>query len=399
MSKNIEKLIVKFLNKEANFDELQQLELWISNPNNEALFLEYIKINASINKSMTKYNKVKAKENIILRIKKEKEIATNNSKRSLRYKYAAAAILIIAFASTYLLKDTLFSNQIENNIPIIVNNQIKPGIDKATLTLEDGTQVTLEKGTSYQTQNANSNGEEIIYSKPSRELVYNYLTIPRGGQFQITLSDGTKVWLNSETQLKYPVSFTDGESRKVELVYGEAYFEVTHSTKHKGSNFKVLSPSLQGEATKQSHYNQAIEVLGTKFNVKAYKDETMVYTTLVEGKVKVKTDTQNRMLAPNQQSIVDINNKNIEIANSNVRNEVAWVNGEVILQHKNLKEIMKVLSRWYDMEVIFANKDLENVRFIGVLGKDQNIEDILNTIKSFGVINSYEINNKKVILK
>lgn len=399
MSENIEKLIVKFLNKEANFDELQQLELWISNPNNEALFLEFIKINASINKSITKYNKVKAKENIIRRIKKEKEIATNNSKRSLRYKYAAAAILIIAFASTYLLKDTLFNNQIENNIPIIVNNQIKPGIDKATLTLEDGTQVTLEKGTSYQTQNANSNGEEIIYNKPSRELVYNYLTIPRGGQFQMTLSDGTKVWLNSETQLKYPVSFTDGESRQVELVYGEAYFEVTHSTEHKGSNFKVLSPSLQGEATKQPQYNQAIEVLGTKFNVKAYKDETMVYTTLVEGKVKVKTDTQNRMLAPNQQSIVDINNKNIEIANSNVRNEVAWVNGEFILQHKNLKEIMKVLSRWYDMEVIFANKELENVRFVGVLGKDQNIEDILNTIKSFGVINSYEINNKKVILK
>ena len=97
--------------------------------------------------------------------------------------------------------------------------------------------------------------------------------------------------------------------------------------------------------------------------------------------------------------MVDINNKNIEVANINARNEVAWVNGEFILQRKNLKEIMKVLSRWYDMEVTFANKELEDVRFVGVLGKDQNIVDILNTIKSFGVINDYEINNKKVILK
>ena len=255
--------------------------------------------------------------------------------------------------------------------------------------------MALEKGTSYQTQNANSNGEEIIYNNStSQELVYNYLTIPRGGQFQMTLSDGTKVWLNSETQLKYPVSFTDGESRQVELVYGEAYFEVSHSTEHKGSNFKVWNS------------NQEVEVLGTKFNIKAYKDETAIYTTLVEGKVSVTfeptTNNQQpttRILAPSQQSVVDINNKNIEVANINARNEVAWVNGEFILQRKNLKEIMKVLSRWYDMEVTFANKELEDVRFVGVLGKDQNIVDILNTIKSFGVINDYEINNKKVILK
>lgn len=398
MSKDIEKLIVKFLLKEANFDELQQLELWIANTKNEKLFSEYIKTNAFINNVMSQYDKNKAKENILRRIRQEKESTLLHKKPWI--KYAAVAILVIALASTYLLKDTLYKNHIENNTPIIVNNHIQPGIDKATLTLEDGTQVTLEKGTSYQTQSAHSNGEEIIYNNnPSRELVYNYLTIPRGGQFHMTLSDGTKVWLNSETQLKYPVNFNDGESRQVELIYGEAYFEVTHSTEHNGSNFKVLSPSLKGKTTKQSHHNQVIEVLGTKFNIKAYKDEAMVYTTLVEGKVKVKTDTQNRVLAPNQQAIVDINNKNIEIANCNVRNEVAWVNGEFMLQHKNLKEIMKVLSRWYDMEVTFANKKLENVRFIGVLSKDQKIEDILNTIKGFGVINSYEINNKKVILK
>src|SRR5690606_40703343 len=123
----------------------------------------------------------------------------------------------------------------------------------------------LEKGDSIQTHNAISNGEEIIYNNnTSRQLVYNYLTIPRGGQFQLTLSDGTRVWLNSETQIKYPVSFTDGESRQVELVYGEAYFEVSHSTEHKGSDFIVYNQ------------NQEVQVLGTEFNIKAYKDDSNI---------------------------------------------------------------------------------------------------------------------------
>ncbi|MFV0572815.1 MAG: FecR family protein [Xanthomarina gelatinilytica] len=351
----------------------QDKQYILDNLTNETLIKERLNLSNQINK-VEDWKKLKSKIEVPV--------------RKLYWKYAAAAILVIALASTYLLKDTLFNNQIESNTPIIVNNQIEPGIDKATLTLEDGTQVTLEKGTSYQTKNANSNGEEIIYiNNTSPELVFNYLTIPRGGQFQLALSDGTRVWLNSETKLKYPVSFTDGESRQVELVYGEAYFEVSPSTKHKGANFKVFNN------------NQEVEVLGTKFNIKAYKDETMVYTTLAEGKVEVKTTNQNKVLNPNQQSVVDVENKNIEVASINVRNEIAWMDGEFILKGKDLKEIMKALSRWYDMDVTFANKELENVRFVGVLGKDQNIEDILNTIKSFGVINSYEINNKKVILK
>src|SRR5690606_27002354 len=103
--------------------------------------------------------------------------------------------------------------------------------------------------------------------------------------------------------------------------------------------------------------------------------------------------------APNQQANLDLATDKLSIKNIDIKGEIAWINGEFIVKNKNLKEIMKVLSRWYDMEVTFANKDLENVRFVGVLGKDQNIVDILNTIKSFGVINNYEINNKKVILK
>ncbi|RAJ25153.1 FecR family protein [Gelidibacter algens] len=383
----IEKLIVKYITKSAKADDLDTLSKWIENPENRNVFKDYVQTHYAITYIMNEPDSKKALERLLRTIRKEKSVVYKFKNQPI-FKYAAAAILVIALASTYILKDTLFNNQIENNTPIIVNNQIEPGIDKATLTLEDGTQVILEKGASYQTQNANSNGEEIIYNNnPSRELVYNYLTIPRGGQFQMTLSDGTKVWLNSETQLKYPVSFTDGESRQVELVYGEAYFEVTHSTEHKGSNFKVMNN------------NQEVEVLGTKFNIKAYKDEANIYTTLVEGKVSVSTSTQNQLLAPNQQSNLNITNNNLSIANIDVKGEIAWINGEFIIQRKSLKEIMQTLSRWYDMDVTFEHKELGEVRFVGILRKNQNIIDILNTIKGFGVIKDYEINNKKVLLK
>lgn len=386
MSKDIENLIVKFLLKEANFDELQQLELWITNPKNEILFLEYIKTNAFINKVMNQYNKDKAKENIIRRIRKEKKYALVYKKPWFKY---AAAILVVALASTYFLRNTLFNNQIEYTAPVIVNNQIEPGIDKATLTLETGETIALEKGTAIQTQNASSNGEEIVYDAKNKtaEIAYNTLTIPRGGQFQLTLADGTKVWLNSETKLKYPVAFTDGESRLVELVYGEAYFEVSPSTEHKGSDFKVFNNQ------------QEVQVLGTEFNIKAYKDETQVYTTLAEGSVAINYAGKTQRLSPGKQSILNSNTNTLTVGNVNVKIETAWKEGNFnFIEGKSLKEIMKVLSRWYDFEVVFENKSLEDVRFKGILSKNQTVEEILSAIKSKSIDN-YEINDRTVILK
>ncbi|WP_396187505.1 FecR family protein, partial [Flavobacterium sp.] len=199
--------------------------------------------------------------------------------------------------------------------------------------------------------------------------------------------DGTKVWLNSETQLKYPVAFTDGATRQIELVYGEAYFEVSPSTKHKGAKFKVLNQS------------QEVQVLGTQFNIKAYRDETNVYTTLVEGKVAVSNSKINKILKPSEKSNLNLLEKTIAISKVDVYNEISWKDGVFSFRKKPLGEIMKVLSRWYDIEVQFENQDSKNARFNGVLGKEQKIEDILKRIKKFKVIKDYEIKNKKVIIK
>lgn len=387
MNKRTEKLIANYFDGQISEQEFSELFAWIEKGNIN-VFNEYVTLNFSIEqiKIAQENNEAASWDRIASKINSRDSGRVISFYRKRMFKYAVAASIALLISLTFVFN----KNSVNEGDSIIVDNNIEVGTDKATLTLQDGTNITLEKGQNYIANNITSNGEKIVYETPNtakEQIAYNYLTIPRGGQYHVKLEDGTEVWLNSESQLKYPVNFIDGETRQVELVYGEAYFDVSPSSNHNGSRFKVLSNK------------QEVEVLGTEFNIKAYKDETMVYTTLVEGKVKVKTDTQNRVLAPNQQSIVDINNKNIEIANSNVRNEVAWVNGEFILQHKNLKEIMKVLSRWYDMDVTFANEELENERFVGVLGKEQNIVDILNIIKSFGVINSYEINNKKVILK
>lgn len=322
--------------------------------------------------------------NNILEISKKQ----NNRSRHYIWRYAAA-ILIGVLATSYFFKETIFDNKIDTIPAEIVTNKIKIGTDKATLTLGDNTQVALEKGKNYNAQNAQSNGSEIVYkAKESKvkELVYNVLTIPRGGQFHVVLSDGTEVWLNSDTQIKYPISFRKGESRNVELIYGEAYFDVSPSSNHNGSKFMVLNKE------------QSVEVLGTEFNIKAYKDESTIYTTLAEGKVLVSINGGKQHLIPGQQLFLDKNTNALLIKEVDVYNEVSWKDGVFSFEEKSLQEVMVVLSRWYNVDIKLSNESIKNQEFIGILRKNQDIEEILLGIKNLGFIESYEIYDKEIIL-
>ncbi|MFH4966525.1 FecR family protein [Gaetbulibacter sp. M235] len=388
MSKRIQNIIVKYLTNQASFLELDELEAWIQDPVNEKLFNDYVKTNYAIEYSIKKFNSDNVKEKLLRIIDSEKKIIKLKKVR-INFRYTAAAIFIGIVTTMYFFNNNISNKTIET-VPVIVNtNTIVPGTDKATLTLENGSTVILEKGNAFQTQNASSNGEEIIYKANKQtitEIAYNYLTIPRGGQYFVKLSDGTRVWLNSESQLKFPVSFVDGETRKVELVYGEAYFDVSPSTEHKGSKFKVINRA------------QEVEVIGTEFNIKAYKDETNIYTTLVEGIVTVDNGISKQNLIPNQQSNLNTENNSISVANVNVEEEISWKNGIFSFKEKPLKNIMKVISRWYDVDVIFENKDIESIKFKGILDKKQSIDEILSIMKS-STINNYEIRNKTIMLK
>lgn len=303
------------------------------------------------------------------------------------FKMAIAASVVVLISITALFKTNDIWNEAD---PIAVKNTISIGKNKATLTLEDGSVITLEKGKAYATGNVKSNGEKLVYnstSKAKAAIANNFLTIPRGGQFFVQLADGTRVWLNSESQLKYPVAFVDGEIRQVELLYGEAYFEVSPSTAHKGSRFKVKTRM------------QNVEVIGTEFNIKAYKEEANIYTTLVKGKVQIGNATAKNILAPNEQSKLSINNDRIEIYEVDVYNEISWRKGLFVFKGMTLKEISKVLSRWYDVDIEFADPVQGNIKFNGVLNKNQNLEEILTTIQTTNFINAYEIKNKKIIIK
>ncbi|GAA3580623.1 FecR family protein [Snuella lapsa] len=379
--KELNNIIDKYLEGTASPNEIETLKKFENFAEN--------KLGNAIFKS--ELEKRAIKKDILRNIKKSNRIQ-NKPVFKLFYKswYKYAAVIIIGLlATTFLFKDRLF-NLPTDITPVIVNGNIEPGTDKATLTLGDGSQIVLEKGNTVTTQNANSDGEQIVYTsevKDKLKMDYNYMTVPRGGQFHVVLSDGTEVWLNSETQLKYPVTFIEGQTRQVELVYGEAYFDVSPSTEHQGAKFKVFNQS------------QEVEVLGTEFNIKAYKDETNIYTTLVEGKVLVNSEGNNQTLKPSQQSNLSILDKTISVKAVNVQNEIAWIKGDFVFQHKPLKEIVRVLERWYDVSFELQTETLKDVRFSGELSKFQDLEDILILIKNLKSINNYEINEKTVVLK
>ncbi|MDO5981028.1 FecR family protein [Flavivirga spongiicola] len=312
------------------------------------------------------------------------------AKRKKAYLYGAMAASVALFLVMALLLDENGGPQ--KGTPAISANHIEAGTDRAILTLGDGSRVSLEKGRTYRSGNASSNGEEIEYraggrSTPPRETAYNTLSVPRGAEFQIRLSDGTRIWLNSETRLKYPVAFGEGETRQVELVHGEAYFDVSPSRLHGGAKFKVV------------HEFQDVEVLGTEFNIKAYKEEGNIYTTLVEGKVSVNQQDKKQLLAPNEQLNLNTQDKKMTMARVDTDKEVSWKEGVFSFRNKSLKDIMKTLSRWYDMEVVFENKVIENEMFMGSFNKGLSIEDVMTSIKNTNIINGYHIKEKTLTIK
>ncbi len=388
MASKIEEIIVKYLTESATAEDLDILSTWLEDPNSLALFKNYVTVHYAIDYNVNDSETEKNVKRLLSRIRKE-----NTFSRRKRYYLYVAAIFIPLFFLLYFLKDTAYSSTNQLDIVNISSSSINPGSQKAILTLEDGNIITLGDSSTkaYKNKNFMSRGKELVYKKDvsnkKGKINYNFLEIPRGGEFFVELSDGTKVWLNSESQLKYPVTFTKGSKRKVELVYGEAYFDVSPSSNHNGAKFIVTTK------------NQDIEVIGTEFNIKAYNDENIIYTTLVEGNINIEVNSSKEVLKPNQQLVLNKINNDFIITQVDTYSETAWRKGLFSFKNKSLKDIMKVMSRWYDVDVVFENKTLEHIEFKGVISKNQNIEDILTLIKNTNFINAYDIKNNTILLK
>ncbi|MEO7044566.1 MAG: FecR domain-containing protein [Ferruginibacter sp.] len=308
-----------------------------------------------------------------------KVIPFNESiKRRFNWSRLAAAAVIIFFLGLgvyYLLNNTP-TKEIAKIVAPAKQDIAAPETAHATITLANGTHIILDSaGNGSLAMEGNvkieklDNGQ-IAYSGSSDEILYNTLTNPRGSKnVSITLSDGSKVWLNAGSSLKYPTSFT-GNERKV-TVTGEAYFEVSHNA---SKPFKVQN----GETV--------ITVLGTHFNVNAYEDEAALKVTLLEGSVEVKNKSSLVKIKPGQQAAVsnnDISNS-ILVQAMDIDKVIAWKNGLFVFENADLATIMRQVSRWYDVDVVYDGKPTD-ARFGGGLSKSLPLSNVLKLMEANGV--------------
>jgi ferric-dicitrate binding protein FerR (iron transport regulator) len=314
---------------------------------------------------------------------------TRNAKgKVVRFATVASGVAagILLFAVVFYL-----TNKSSEPAGVTGNVCIKPGTDKAVLTLSDGSQHNLPSEKSFVLIEGHcmlrSKGGKLEYAQSGKEvseIMYNRLKTPRGGEFFLQLSDGTKVWLNSGSSLRYPVQFS-GNERKVELT-GEAYFEVA---KDGHSPFLIMS----GE--------QVVKVLGTQLNITSYTESKFIFTTLIEGKVEIfeKNNPENKcMLTPGRQSVFSKKDLLVSSRKVDPSKFVAWKDGRFEFDDESLVCIMRTLSRWYDVEVVFANTDRKNTRFTGNLQRSATIQEILGKIEKTEEV-KFRINDKTVIVE
>lgn len=304
---------------------------------------------------------------------------------------AAAAVVLLAVGAYWRWKPAAPS-------PVIIaaappQKDVAPGGNKAVLTLADGTELPLDSTASGAlAQQGNTNilqpaGGQLVYasSGTSAILQYNTLRTPRGGQFKVTLPDGTNVWLNAASSLRYPVAFK-GKVRQVELT-GEAYFEVA---RHAAMPFKVTV------RTGQQTDSMEVAVLGTQFNIMAYADEAVVKTTLLEGAVKVSSKGNSRQLAPGQGAQLDKQQDLLTFQReANTEEAVAWKNGLMQLEGKDIAAVMRMIARWYNVEVVFTAPVAAHFR--GIIPRNVPVSQVLKILEMTGEVH-FEIRDRQIIV-
>lgn len=309
---------------------------------------------------------------------------------------AVAAVMLLLGAGAYFL----FFNKSPKRIAETVkqqqgyNNDVPPGGNRAVLTLSNGTTIILDSSRNGMlarqgnTKILKLKSGELAYSQPaagnptSATVQYNTLSTPRGGQYQVVLPDGSRVWLNAASSIHYPTLFS-GKEREVEIT-GEAYFEVAEN---------AAMPFIVKKG------NVEVQVLGTHFNVNAYDDEGAMKVTLLEGSVKVaQSATRNtQLITPGQQAQAEPDGRIRLIRNADVEQAVAWKNGEFSFRHNDIYEIMRQLSRWYDVDVSY--KDSLDLHLSGQISKDVNASAVFKMLEFAGNVQFQIVGRKIIVMK
>ncbi len=290
----------------------------------------------------------------------------------------AAMLFVVGGYTIFSLSNETFAPKQE----FVYKNDVSPGGNKAILTLSDGSKITLtnhsngnlatqdgisiEKDADGQIVYHVNNSGDGMTAASADEIRFNTLSTPAGGTFKVVLSDGSKVWLNASSSLKFPVAFAH-DQRRVE-VSGEAYFEIE---KDKSKPFYVINRGSE------------VKVLGTHFDVMSYYDEQHSSVTLLEGSIQFTKNNKSEILTPGMQILYRENAIGTKQLNANVEEVMAWKNGLFVFNNSNIDEIMKDLSRWYDIEVQYEG-DKPDIAFTGVLPRNANVSKVLKILEATG---------------
>jgi len=386
------RLIQKYLQNQISKKDLEYLKEWLAEdkPEHKAIFVEELRVwNSTSQHNMVKVDSEKA----FLRFKKRIYGVHNvNSKRSVVLKrisnvlkYAAVIVLVVG-ASVYFINS---NEEIVEEVPVDIENQI-------VLTLQDGSTKILNKEDNKIVRDKEGNiisrpvknglsyflNSKTKNSKENQELAYNQIVVPSGKVFELTLSDGTHVWLNAGTKFKYPQYFVSSvDTRAVELE-GEAFFDVTEN---KEKPFIVKTSDIN------------VKVLGTKFNVSAYKEDEQVKTVLVEGSVNVldsKNSDNNQVIAPNQLISFDKKTSNLNTSDVNVDSYISWIYNKLLFVNEPFENIAKKIERSYGVKIYNGNKNLDSTRFYG----EFDIENVEDVFKTFATSVPFEYHIEKNII-
>ena len=388
-------LLFKYLNRTISSDELTTMYNWVySSKENEEIF-EHVVYSEEFQDSINyvqqidvdaAYRSIQDK----LGIKKTNVVELPVKRRGRLITVAASiAMLITLSVGLYFrmhAKRTIEPTEVAQS----VKSDAIPGGDRAVLTLANGNTIALdnaqngtltEQGSTKITKLISGQLAYTVGTNPASVITYNTLATPRGGQYQLVLPDGTKVWLNNASSLHYPVAFI-GHTREVELL-GEAYFEVAHIS---NKPFRVKTK------------NCTIEDIGTHFNVMAYADEESVKTTLVQGSVKIEHfgagGDKGVVLVPGQQFQVG---DGLKVINDvDVDKAIAWKNGYFNFDRADLKEVMRQLSRWYDVDVQYAGGNITTHHFDGRIQRDLVLSKVLNGLENKEI--HFLIDGRRIII-
>lgn len=382
--KKMKELIEKYFSDNLSSSEKLDLSNLLKDKENRMLFKEYVRVHYALNITLQKVN---LDEQYLELTKTIKQIQKpTKSFYTAWYKYAAILISIIGI--TYFFVSQNKTSDLLDNQLIIADGDITLELENGNVKVVDvnGNEKIINKsGKIVGTQKGNSinyiNGNEV------EELVYNKLSIPNGKKFQIILSDGTKVHLNSGTSIKYPVKFIKGQDRQVYLLEGEAYFAVAKDTEHP---FIVNSDNIN------------VRVLGTEFNISSYPEDNIINTVLVEGSVSIfeaeksyNKDTSIKLKPGFKASWNKVENK-VAIDRVEINTYIGWINGKLIFKNTQFKNIIKKLERHYNITITNNNAKL-NEQYFDATFDIETIDQVLNSFnKSYKI--QYKIENNQIYI-